>query len=161
MLHCITIRQPYAWLIGEGHKPIENRNGVSIAAQARRLVGQRIAIQASAAMTEADGANIIHAFQLMDLIGAEPTPETRALVRERFQEMRAQCGHIIATVELLRVIEAGDGDPMRRDRWRTSDRFGLVVGSVRKLATPVPVRGALGIWTLPPDVARAVAEQTE
>lgn len=38
---------------------------------------------------------------------------------------------------------------------------GWVLDNIRPLATPVPCRGAQGLWTLPADVERAVMAQVE
>jgi hypothetical protein len=35
-------------------------------------------------------------------------------------------------------------------------RFGLLLADVRPLPRPVPCRGALGLWWIPPDVAAAL-----
>ena len=41
------------------------------------------------------------------------------------------------------------------------ERFGFVLRDVRRVAVPVPVRGMLGLWTLPKDVERRVMYAVE
>lgn len=41
----------------------------------------------------------------------------------------------------------------------SAGRFAWVLGAVRLLARPVPCRGALGLWALPPEVRREVEAQ--
>jgi activating signal cointegrator 1 len=38
------------------------------------------------------------------------------------------------------------------------DRYGWLLGLPARLATPVPVKGALGLWTVPPEIERAVLD---
>ena len=76
---------------------------------------------------------------------------------------------IVRAVNLDRIEDAlfatmGTGnqpakDPVESDPWA----FGpwvWVLDNVRPLATPVPCKGAQGLWRLPVDVERAVREQT-
>ena len=49
----ISVRQPFAWAIVAGIKPIENR-GASVAGRFRKLIGQRIAIHAAFNMADAE-----------------------------------------------------------------------------------------------------------
>lgn len=154
-LKAITIRQPFAFLAAHGIKPVENRNGPSIAGQARKLVGKRLAVHVSEwwnlkAFREAG-------YELPQS-GRSALADTAVAVRPFdliCSMLKTQRGHIIGTAILGRVIEHGDGDPMNLDPCRTADRFGLVFREQR-LVTPVKCRGALGLWTVPDDVARAV-----
>lgn len=41
------------------------------------------------------------------------------------------------------------------------NRFKFGISDVRPLETPVPCKGALGFWMVPPDVERAVREQLD
>lgn len=43
----------------------------------------------------------------------------------------------------------------------TDGRFGWEFTNVRALARPVPCKGALGLWTLPPEILSAVQSQLE
>lgn len=38
-------------------------------------------------------------------------------------------------------------------------RFGLFLDNIRRLPKPIPCKGALGLWTVPEDIAQLVAEQ--
>jgi hypothetical protein len=42
---------------------------------------------------------------------------------------------------------------------RTEDGYGWVLRNVRRLAKPVPCRGAQGLWDLPPELLAAVERQ--
>lgn len=139
----ITVRQPWAWLIAEGLKPVENRDHPAIIGQARKLVGQRIAIHAG--VKGADAWTVAAAI--------------RDVTVEQATEIADQCGHIIATARVVGIIERGEVHPLNAHPLRTNDRFALVLDDVRKLPTPIEAKGKLGLWPLTPEQERAVREQ--
>ena len=70
----ISIRQPWAWAIVAGHKPIENRSA-SVAGRFRKLRGQRIAIHA--AWNMADSEYEAAAAFMRARCGIDPPPPDR------------------------------------------------------------------------------------
>ncbi len=160
MMKAISIRQPWCWLIAEGIKPVENRNGASIAGQARASVGERVAIHASAGFDATAERQTGEVLQSLGYMEGEPTPEKVARITPVVQAIARGCGHIIATAIIDRVIEHGDGDPLNTNEWRTEDRFGIVWRDVVKVEQ-VPCKGALGLWTVPDGVACNVTAAME
>ncbi|HUQ97926.1 MAG TPA: hypothetical protein VM166_00645 [Gemmatimonadaceae bacterium] len=108
--------------------------------------------------------------------------EARALCRKQpFRDALAARGYtsaedlplgaVVALVNLESLIVCGPGTlkeiraqskrgelpPHEADFGDFSDgRFGFVLNEVRRVGPPVPARGMLGFWTLPPDVEAEV-----
>ena len=109
-------------------------------------------------------------------------PDARALVRRQpFRDALAAAGYatadalprgaVVAVVELKSLLVCGP-TTLKEIRSRSkrgelpaheadfgdfSDgRYGFVLGDVRRVEPPVPARGMLGFWELPPDVEAAV-----
>ena len=62
-------------------------------------------------------------------------------------------GHVVAVVRIT------DCDLDQRTPWDVPGQYHWRLADVRPLATPVAVRGAQGLWPLPPDVERDVLAQ--
>lgn len=144
-MRALTVRHPFALAIVMELKPVENRDGPSVAGQARKLIGQRVAIHASKQIEKPSARNIV--------------TWANATADKLLAECLRTAGHILALATIDRVIEHGDGDPLNDSPWRTRDRFGIVLRDMVWLAAPVPAKGALGFWTLSPDVEAAVLVQ--
>jgi hypothetical protein len=156
-MRALSIMQPWASLIvggplASGVKRTENRGAV-VARAARSLVGQRIAIHASKKLDE-DG---IHALR-SGLFGLRPeeVPHDPLSAFPR--------GAVVGVATLERVF--GRGDLLSEDEARfyvgglleEGTAFGLSFGQRHRIE-PVPCKGALGFWTMPADVERAVSAQ--
>lgn len=118
----LSIRQPWAWAIVAGHKPIENRSAGSIRAGNMGL--GRICIHAATGLKQ-DEFQWGH-WRLGKHGVACPRPET--LLR----------GAIIGTVDVVDIIDRSDNE------W-----FGGQMGLVLENATPtdpIPAKGALGYF---------------
>ena len=153
-MKALTMTQPWATLVAIGENTIETRSW----------------------STHYRGALAIHA--------AKSFPaDARALCRRQpYRAVLARHGYasaddlplgcIIAVTTLVDVL-AFDRDSLRkaRDGARRGElpeheadfgdfsagRFGFVLSDVRRLAVAIPVRGMLGVWTLPKDVEALVA----
>lgn len=83
-------------------------------------------------------------------------------------------GAVVGVVEVVGYVTAVGGLPSYVARFGieaspapheaafgdyTQGRTVILTRNARRLAEPVPVRGALGVWTLPPDVEERVREQ--
>lgn len=77
-------------------------------------------------------------------------------------------GAIVAVVDVLNVaptdhlnaeLWAPFGSPEHRFGDYSPGRYAWLLGNVRRLATPVPCKGALGLWDVPSDALAAVREQ--
>lgn len=138
----LTVRQPFAWAIARGHKPIENRGWT----------------------TEYRGPLAIHAAKKWD-DGGEHT------LREVVHLVRAQGGHlpktpahdmpyfdiglVIATVDLIDICRKSlDADPITCDYsklcdcgpWAQPGQAHWKFTRARVLAEPITARGRLMLW---------------
>ena len=154
----LTMTQPWASLVAIGENTIETRSW----------------------STRYRGPLAIHA--------AKGFPaDARALCRRQpYREVVARHGYASAddlplgcviAVAILEDVLAFDRSSLRgvRERARRGElpeheadfgdfspgRFGFVLRDVRRLAVPVPVRGMLGLWTLPKDVETLVRRAVE
>ena len=139
-MRAVTIRQPWAYAIAHLGKNVENRT----LAFAHRYRGEVA----------------IHAGQGWSPLGAETIKDLP--VREDMPR-----GAVVAVATVTEIHESGVGckppagcSPWAMHRDVNGDRcLHLVLENVRVLATPVPVSGRLGLWSLPAEVETAVLEQ--
>lgn len=127
----LSVRQPWAWAIVAGHKPIENRSAGAI--RSGNMHPGRICIHAATGLKQ-DEFQWGH-WRLEKHGVACPRPET--LVR----------GAIVGVVDVVDIIDRSD-----------SEWFGGAMGLVLKNAIqidPIPAKGALGYfwWERGTDVA--------
>lgn len=136
----LSVRQPWAWAIFHGKKPIENRSQPLPDA----LLGRRTMVHASKTMTRDEytsGAHAIH-----ELTGlAVPTPE------------RLVFGALIGAVTWNGQIEPIDAPPTMVG-WHVTDQWGWLLASPVALPEPVYCSGARGFWKVPVETARQVWE---
>ena len=116
---CLSVRQPWAWLIVNGHKDIENRDWPT------RLRG-RILIHAGKAMTRDDyeACQIFMAAQSIDV----QLPDFDSLPR----------GGIVGEVVITDCVSASESP------WFVG-RFGFVLANA-KVNTFMPYKGQLGFF---------------
>ncbi len=131
----LSVRQPWAWAIVAGHKPIENRSAASI--RAGRMGLGPVAIHAAAGLKEAE-------FQWgawrLALHGVTcPRPETLAR------------SAIIGVVDVVAIVDQSDSE------WFGGDH-GLVLENARAV-DPIPAKGALGYfeWVESGELAKPMA----
>lgn len=139
----LSIRQPWAWAILHAGKDIENRDWNNAYQQMIRLpqiVGQRIAIHASAAkgMTTKEYRD---ACTFMARIGVVDVPLPSELVY----------GAILGTVQLVDVV-THSASP-----WFVGE-IGLVLRDPEPFDQPIPVKGALGLWVYEGELPTRAAE---
>jgi hypothetical protein len=148
-MRAMTVRQPWAWAIIHGQKDVENRT--------RNIAGSYrgpVAITSSKQPLRGDdpGRSLI-----ADLTGRYP-----------LLEMPSSLGAILGLVDIVDVHtpdsctrgwSAGKWPDMGWcSGWAIENQHHLVLANPRPLSTPIPVRGRLGLWTLPDDVAAQVEE---
>jgi hypothetical protein len=129
----LTIRQPWASLVAEGFKPVENRKW------ATRYRGE-LAIHAGKACTKEEHEGAV------DFLVANGLP---GIIMPRDRTIRSA---ILAVVQLVDCVEEHPSGYF-------TGPYGHVYAKVQRLAVPVPCSGAQGFWKLPPDVERKVREQ--
>jgi len=143
-MKALSFSQPWLWSIldesiaEEDRKTIENRRWNPPAS----MVGQRLALHAAKSWDD-------DAIGFFLRLGLSNFPARRELYPHS-----AVLG--LATID--RVVNKARHLPPKQARWFFGP-YGLVLRDVRALATPVPCKGALGLWTLPTDVEARVVEQ--
>jgi hypothetical protein len=148
----ITIRQPWAWCVAAGHKPVENRTrAVSYRGDVAVHAGLRWSAEGQrdprvrGAWTAARLANPARNYQLGRL-----RPESPAFT----------FGAVLAVAELADCHPATDG--CCTSLWADPPRAGLrvhhlVLANLRPLRAPVPAAGRQPVpWTLPAEAENAV-----
>lgn len=143
-MRALSVMQPWAWCIAEGHKLVENRTWTPAVPSGMKL-GERIAIHAS----KSPQNDFIYANLQAENGGPLPAgvkvPATSDLV----------LGAIIATAKVTAFITVPDKLPPEQRAWFVGP-WGWRLEDVRKVLEPVPRKGALGLWTLNADEAALV-----
>ena len=159
-MKALTLYQPYASAIAWSGKLIENREWPP----PRSLLGQRIAIHAGAKKRD-EQWGLPADIDARDL--AEPLPRSAVvctavvfgaldLTNPKRPQMSMCLRSTTNQIEFrVRMIET-----MPKDRWWVGP-VGWLLGEVRSLAEPVPCKGAMGLWTLSPEVEEEVLRRTE
>ena len=122
MLPCLSILQPYAWLIVQGHKDIENRDWFT------KFRG-RILIHAGKKYSRRDHDEY-----------AEEFADDFDLQLPAFEEM--QLGGIVGSATVTDCVRE------HPSRWKILGSWGFVLKDQR-VRPFVPYRGQLGIFTVP------------
>ena len=125
-MKALTLRQPWAWAIINAGKDIENRNW-------KTHSRGRVAIHAAAGMTRGQYEeaceyirNINHSIRI---------PEYGDLER----------GAIIGMVEIIDCVQASDS-------FWFMGKYGFVLAHSKRLREPIPCKGALSFWSVPPNI---------
>lgn len=147
-LKALSVRMPWAWFIVHARKTIENRTW-------QCHYRGRIAIHASKLPTSGrlydEACDDFYSGKAMALDGGVdlskwPTPITMDMFVQ-------QSGAIVGTA---RIVDCLGPERGRNLPWFVGP-YGLVLEDVRP--TPIiPCRGALGLWTVPPEVERRIRE---
>jgi hypothetical protein len=138
-MRAISIMQPWAWAIADGHKRVENRRWCL----PKGVQGQRVAIHASMSDAELLDPAVRTFFRKAGLDGWPKTAEE-------------QRGCVIATGVFARCVHHSDVPP--ESRWYVGPH-GFWLSSVQRLPEPVRCRGSLGFFRLTSDVEAKVIEQ--
>ncbi|TDD31670.1 ASCH domain-containing protein [Actinomadura sp. KC06] len=141
----LTIWQPWAGVIADGYKPVENRYWMT------NHTGL-LAIHAAANSGTRDDQE--HAIALAARLAGLP----RSIV-QRSMEVR---GAVVAVARLTGVcsksLRMPYGRPLECDcgPWACSGQRHFRLANVRALPEPVPCKGAQKLWQLPDDVHEAI-----
>lgn len=126
-MKALSIKQPWAWAIMDGYKPVENRDWPT------RFRGT-VAIHASKGMTKPEYDDF-YMFIREEPVGfyvIEKLPQYEQLER----------GVILGTVDIVDCVKDHPSP------WFVGE-YGFVMASPRSLPTPIPCRGLLGLWDVP------------
>lgn len=153
-MRALTLTQPWAGLVASGIKLVENRPRAMIKPDD---FGVPFALHAS---REIDG----DAYETIWKIA----PELRSNPPVEWFRLAQRTSAVIAVATIERCVDDYVIDPATgawrglgdQERWYFGP-VGYVLRDVRALETPIPCRGHLGFWTLPPDVESAVRAQLE
>jgi hypothetical protein len=171
-MRAITLTQPWATLVAIGAKTIETRSWSPSAHVAR---GITLAIHAGQGLGPVGGLR-----GLMEVSRLEPFRST-LLEAGILGTPELPRGQIVAVATLDGWAPTGTGigageivehiDAAGRSASRTVDSYERAFGdysagrwlwmltSVRPLAAPVPCKGALGLWEVPPDALAQIEAQ--
>ena len=141
LVKTLTLKQPWAAAIAFCGKDVENRSW----APPRSMVGERIAIHAGKSIEKE---------ALEEVVSRYPWLEDGSYVR---------LGAVVATATLVGARRADDRDSVaeriRRSRWRNEETWGWLLEDVVAIP-PIPIKGRLGLWALPDELARLASINT-
>ncbi|HEY5835036.1 hypothetical protein [Streptomyces sp.] len=156
-VRALTVKQPYAFAIAEGFKPIENRT---------RRTNHRGKIYLHASKAPRKGVSIVRysrdaARRLDELGGSGNFWNAVDAVPSRFYTPHSTlaCSAVIATARITGCHRAGDGCLPACEAWGEPDAWHWEISDARPLATAVPAKGFLGLWRPPVSLVQAVREQ--
>lgn len=130
-MKAFSIRQPWAWLIVNGHKDIENRSWST------KFRG-RVLIHAGKEMTDAEFEDAATSIAMLRPIDPLPLGEMA----------KAPRGGIVGVATIVDCVP-----PARRaSGWHVDGAFGFLIADARPLPF-VPCKGALSFFNVPTDVA--------
>lgn len=132
----LTIKQPWASLILHHGKDIENRKWVF----PDHMRGQRIAIHASKRLDHTEYVSAVEHCHFSSIPSFDLKPKDLPL------------GKIIGTIELETF------GTNFRSPWFTGP-IGWKLKDPIALLEPIPAKGALGLWTIPSDIADEIERQ--
>lgn len=147
-LSALTLHRPWAWLIANGHKPVENRGWKPPGF----MLGRHLAIHAGKTWDQEASETV------EEHLGVFVPPEREHVAGAIVAVVRV-CAIIMRTGPALRSFEVVEGNlPERFDpRWFGAD-FGWVLDDVTAIE-PVAVRGAQGLWPVRDPVLATVRER--
>ena len=135
-MKALSIKQPWAGLIITGIKTVENRSWI----------------------THYSGTLAIVSSQ-------RPDRAAMGEIKNELKTLPAACyvnGYILGTVDLTALIWLGDDGLPETDMliqpncavydWWDTDSIGWILESPRPLITPIPYKGRLGLYSLPPEI---------
>ena len=120
--YAISIKQPWAWVIAENIKNIENRSWKC----PFKYLGKRIYIHASKGI-DYKGFSFIRDFG----VTVPPVCELTT-------------GAIIGSFRIIRNVWSSP-----TNYWKEDDCWGWVLDDIKKFKEPIPCKGSLGFWKVP------------
>lgn len=142
-MRALTLTQPWAWLVVNGHKPVENRRWHLW----RAMIGTEILVHASARMTRVDYEDVVD-------LAAEIDPR---IVLPAFGDIER--GGIVGSVRFTGCLcPTGAQETFFRPKdrpWWFRDQHGFTLEAARTVPF-VACRGSLGFWEVPADILAQV-----
>jgi len=155
-MKAISVKQPWASLIVEGIKPIENRTWPC----PEKYIGQRVLIHASGKMDFANPLSALNDSQRLCF----PTPEsrhkllddstTRSAIIGSVQIVDCVVNHHSIWAEKTNPIEVClNGIPLYHVTQKEGVIYNWVLAHPIKFPEPIPAKGKLGFWDFPDIIA--------
>lgn len=151
-MRALTVQQPWAQCIAEGHKTIENRS-------ARMAYRGPLAIHAGTRWSKRGGLDDRAQRALWGRGGLDAGAVG-------FLGAALPMGAVIAVAELVDCHPDqgccrpwGESEYAEAGGRNRTAVWHLVLDEVRRLAEPVPCRGALGLWRPPAEVVEAIGRE--
>lgn len=152
-MKALTMTQPWATLVALGDNTIETRSwstryrgplaihsAKAFPAEARALCD----VEPYRSVLARGGYASAESLPLGSVIALARLDDVMAFTRSSLRETRARSAR-----GLLPAHEADFGD-------FSPGRFGFVLSGVERLTTPIPAKGMLGLWDVPPTLLRAL-----
>lgn len=153
----LTLTQPWATLVAIGAKRIETRSwGTAYRGALAIHAAKKFPREAMAVCFDEPFRSVLSEAGIhtpAELPTASVLAVSELIECFRFDEETERKIRLRSLKETLPEFEAEFGD-------YESGRHGFVLDDMRKLETPVPARGMLGLWDAPADLIAALAEQT-
>ena len=122
----MTVKQPWAWLIAQGIKKVENRSW----------------------KTNYRGTVAIHVGKSNDVLNNKDVIkwiEKEGIFLPSEKQMRSQQGKIIALVQLVGIVSDSSSP------WAIDGQFHWQLENVCQIDPSIPAKGKLGLWNFPID----------
>ncbi len=144
-MKAITLWQPHAWAVAHAGKDVENR----VWRPPENLLGKVIAIHAGKRVDE----RVIGEMQA----GAWYHVSGKCVLCPDAKEITR--GAIVAVATLGGVLAHQDNQAPPIYPWYCGEGYGWVLRGTIALPTPLPCRGAQGLWNVPPDLLDKIRDQ--
>lgn len=159
-MRALSLTQPWATLVAIGAKQVETR---SWATKHRGL----IAIHAAKGFP-AWAKDQCYSIRFADALWPKADPKT--VIADLIKEL--PFGAIVAVASIVACKSTNYfglqsswtqdlSDQERAFGDYSPKRYGWLLGDIQALSTPIPCRGALSLWDVPPDIEQAIKEQLQ
>ena len=152
-IRALTVRQPWAHMIAHGGKSIENRSRQT---HYRGLLAIHAGVR-SGWDADAEASSLVR--QAWSSWARSSTNRAGHPVRLDRKTDHVAFGAVIAIANLSGCHRASTQSPCGCSPWGEANQWHWELSDVRALPHPVPCRGKLSLWRLPPDVETAVLDQ--
>ena len=138
-MKALSIRQPWAWLIVNGHKDVENR----------------------AWHSRHKGPLLIHASKTMDKEALNDLLRGKLPFIANRQKIELWQGGIVGIVDLWMIRHVGENIPGGISPWHEPECWGWYLKNARSFETPIEYRGWPGLFDVPDSVVQEALSATD
>lgn len=150
----LTLWQPWAWLVANGHKPVENRPpGFSH----KSFRGDFWIHAGTHVPTDDEWHNVLDACVVA--VGSRAARETLWPLLHKAREEHFPFGAIVGRATITGIlVPHGQMFHKPGTPWHFPDQYGFIVEKAEELKIPMPCRGYQGFWTVPERVLTELAK---